>query len=115
MARRVLNVFYDMICHGEPSFNKVYRRGISGLEELPDWCKVPLMDYVSLREREKLEESTLKNDIYSVLRFLRFILDAGCNSFSELTGEDIMEFNLKDKHGSLEGKNACNARIRKFL
>ena len=115
MARRVLNVFCDMICHGEPSFNKVYRRGISGLEELPDWCKVPLMDYVSLREREKLEESTVKNDIYSVLRFLRFILDAGCNSFSELTGEDIMEFNLKDKHGSLEGKNACNARIRKFL
>lgn len=115
MAHRVLNVFCDMICRGEPSFYRVYRRGISGLEELPDWCKVPLIDYALLREKEKLEESTVKNDIYSVLRFLRFILEAGCQSFSELTGEDIIEFNLKDIHGSLEGKNSCNARIRNFL
>ena len=114
-AKRTLNVFQDMISNGEPDFNKIYRKGISGLDELPDWCKIPLMDYADLRYKEKLDDSTVKNDIYSILRFLRFILGIGCRSFMELTGEDIVEFNLKDLHGTPEGKNSCNARIRRFL
>ncbi len=114
-ARRTLNVFCDMISNGEPRFYKVYRKGISGLDELPDWCKNPLMEFVSLRAREKLDESTVKNDIYSILRFLRFILEKGYSSFMGISGEDVVEFNLKDLHGSPEGKNSCNARIRRFL
>lgn len=114
-ARRTLCVFQDMLLNGEADFGKVYRKGISGLDELPDWCKIPLMDYVDLRSKEKLEDTTVKNDIYSILRFLRFILGIGRQSFMELTGEDIVEFNLKDLHGTPEGKNSCNARIRRFL
>ena len=73
------------------------------------------MDYAALRYKEKLEESTVNNDLYSILRFMRFILQAGISSFAELRGNDVAEFNLKDIHGSPEGKNSCNARIRKFL
>lgn len=115
IARRTLCVFQDMLLNGEPDFGKVYRRGISGLDGLPDWCKIPLMDYADLRSKEKLEDTTVKNDIFSILRFLRFILGIGRQSFMELTGEDIVEFNLKDLHGTPEGKNSCNARIRRFL
>lgn len=115
LARRVLHVFRDMISNGEPVFGKVYRKGISGLDNLPDWCKTPLMDFAYLRAKEKLEDTTVKNDIYSILRLMRFILQLGRQSFAELTSDDIVEFNLKDIHGSPEGKNACNARIRRFL
>lgn len=115
LARRVVNVFHDLVLNGEVQFSKVYRKGVSGIDELPNWCRIPLMDFASLRSKEKLEASTVKNDIYSILRFLRFILQANCHSFEELTGKTITEFNLKDIHGSPEGKNACNARIRRFL
>jgi len=114
-ARRVFHVFCDMLSEGEVCFQKVYRKGISGLEELPDWCKEPLMDFADLRKKEKLEESTVKNDIYSILRFLRFILQQKIQSFRDISGETVIHFNLTDRHGSPEGKNACNIRIRRFL
>ena len=114
-AGRFLNVLGDTIINGKPDLHKVYRKGISGLEELPEWCKTPLMQFASLRTREKLEASTVNNDIYSVLRFIRFLLREGIQSFAELTGELLTRFNLYDKHGSPEGKNSCNVRIRRFL
>ena len=115
LARRVVNVFRDLVLGGKVDFSKVYRKGMSGIDELPEWCRIPLMDYAALRYKEKLEESTVNNDLYSILRFMRFILQAGISSFAELRGNDVAEFNLKDIHGSPEGKNSCNARIRKFL
>ncbi len=114
-ARRVLNVFKEMVLKGQIQFAKVYRGGISGLDEMPDWCKIPLMNFAKLRIKEKLKIGTVNNDIYSILRFLRFILQKGYQSFSEITGDDMAEFNLKDLHGSSGGKRACNARVRKFL
>lgn len=114
-ARRVLHVFCDMLSNGDVCFQKIYHKDISGLEELPDWCKEPLMDFADLRKKEKLEESTVKNDIYSILRFLRFILQQKIQSFRDISGSTIIEFNLVDRHGSPEGKNACNIRIRRFL
>ena len=34
----------------------------------------PLLGFVSQRSKEKLNEKTVKNDIYSLLRFCRFII-----------------------------------------
>ena len=115
VAKRVLNVFKDYSETGEVDFCKVYRRGISGLNELPDWCITPLLGFVSQRSKEKLDEKTVKNDIYSLLRFCRFMLRKGLKSYEELTGEVIHEFNIDDKHLSPEGKNACNLRVKRFL
>ena len=114
-ARRFLNVLGDTFENGSPDLNKVYRKGISGLKELPEWCRDPLMEFAALRTREKLETATVNNDIYSILRFVRFLLREGIQSYAELTGEILTKFNLYDKHGTPEGKNACNARIRRFL
>ena len=114
-AKRFLNIFRDSVMNGQPDFYKVYRKGITGLQDLPDWCRVPLMKFTELRIRQKLESETVKNDIYSILRFIRFLLREGIQSYMELTGELLVQFNLSDAHGSPEGKNACNARIRRFL
>lgn len=114
-ARRFLFLFHDYITSGSVDFSKTMPHGISGLAELPDWCMEPLLGYADQRAREKLDECTIKNDIYSILRFCRFILQKGISSYEDVSGECIAEFNLADRHQTAEGKNACNARIRRFL
>ena len=115
VVRRFFYLFHDTVLNGQPDFNKIYRKGITDLQELPDWCRIPLIQFKELRVREKLEAATVKNDIYSILRFIRFLLEEGIQSYMELTGELLTRFNLYDRHGSPEGKNACNIRIRRFL
>ncbi len=115
MARRFLNVFRDFSADGCVNLCKVYHKGISGLRELPEWCRVPLESFALHRSRQKLDDSTVKNDIYSILRFCRYLLERGLSSYGEIDGQLVMDFNLKDTHMSPEGKNSCNARIRRFL
>lgn len=115
MARRFLNVFRDFSADGGVNLCKVYHKGISGLRELPEWCRVPLENFALHRSRQKLDDSTVKNDIYSILRFCRYLLDRGLSSYGEIDGQLVMDFNLEDTHVSPEGKNSCNARIRRFL
>lgn len=114
-SRRFLWLMNEYLFSGRLRLTKTMDRGISGLTELPDWCKEPLLKYADLRRREKLEEETVKNDIWSVLRLCRFILSKGIASYSAITSDTLLQFNLWDAHGSSEGKAACNARIRKFL
>lgn len=115
MARRFLNVFRDFSADGGVNLCKVYHKGISGLRELPEWCRVPLESFALHRSRQKLDDSTVKNDIYSILRFCWYLLDRGLSSYGKIDGRLVMNFNLEDTLVSPEGKNSCNARIRRFL
>ena len=115
VARRILFVFSCFVENGQHDFAQAIPRGISGINELPEWCATPLLDYAECRRKTKVEENTVKNDIYSILRFCRFIMDSGLDSYNDVTGETLAEYNLKDIHDSPEGKNACNGRIRHFL
>jgi putative intracellular protease/amidase len=114
-ARRVINILHSMLTTDIVDFSHVYRNGISGLDELPSWCRIPLEDFAALRAREKLNDATIKNDIYSILRFLQFLQKQEVHSFDRLTGKIVAEFNLEDHHGTSAGKNTCNARVRRFL
>ena len=51
----------------------------------------------------------------SVTRFCWYLAGLGLSSFSEITPGILKNFNIGDKHGSIEGKNAYNGRIRKFI
>lgn len=73
------------------------------------------MNYSELRAMEKLDDDTVNNDVYSILRFFRFLISEKISSFGAVSAETLITFNLSDKHLSSEGKNACNARIRRFL
>lgn len=90
-------------------------RGLSGFSSLPEWCRIPLDAFANERRREKLDEDTVYNYIYSCTRFCNYLASNGLESFHEVNGDTITAFNLFDKHGSREGKNSCNHRIRKFL
>ena len=114
-ARRILFMFSLFISSGRTCFSGAMPKGISGINELPEWCVSPLLDFAETRRRTRIDEDTVKNDIYSILRFCKYIVSKGLASYDEVTSTTVAEFNLEDEHGSPEGKNACNGRIRRFL
>lgn len=114
-ARHILFVLADYAKSGAVNFGKKMQRGICGLADLPEWCADPLQGFVESRRMMKLDEETVKNDIYSILRFCKFIMGEGLSSYSEVAAEHLAGFNLVDRHGSPEGKNSCNNRIKRFL
>lgn len=114
-ARRALFLIEIYALTGKIDFTLTHPHGITGLTELPEWMLKPLMGYSRLREKEKLDDDTVKNDIYSILRFCSFLRSEKIASFPEITADMLVAFNLSDKHTSSEGKNACNTRIRRFL
>ena len=114
-ARRALFLLKVYAATDKIDFDAVLPHGISGLSMLPEWMLAPLMDYSQLRAREKLDRDTVNNDIYSILRFFRFLISENISSFADVSADMLLAFNLSDRHLSSEGKNACNARIRRFL
>ena len=114
-ARRALFLLKVYATTEKVDFRAVLPRGVSGLSMLPEWMLAPLMNYSELRAMEKLDDDTVNNDVYSILRFFRFLISEKISSFQAVSAETLIAFNLSDKHLSSEGKNACNARIRRFL
>ena len=114
-ARRILFMFSLFITSGQTCPFRTMPKGISGIKELPEWCISPLLDFAETRRRTRIDEDTVRNDIYSILRFCKYIVSKGLSSYDEVTGRTVSDFNLEDEHDSPEGKNACNGRIRRFL
>ena len=84
-------------------------------DTLPVWCKTELDKYILLRTKEGLELSSLQIIRLAVTRFCSFLVNCKLNDFSQLTVNNIINFNLNDKHKTPEAKNAYNTRIRKFI
>lgn len=103
-ARRALFLLDVYVTTGKADFSLTMPRGITGLSELPEWMFKPLMKYSEIRTKEKLDEDTIKNDIYSLVRFFHFLLHKGVSSFDEVTAEMLVDFNVNDEHFSTEGK-----------
>lgn len=114
-ARRALFMVSIFITSGQVDFGRAIPKGISGIAELPEWCSGPLLDFAEMRRKTRVDEDTVRNDIYSILRFCKYIISKGLSSYDEITSGNVADFNLEDVHGTPEGKNACNGRIRRFL
>lgn len=65
-------------------------------------------------EREKAE-STVCMYRSAATRFCLFLVNEGITAFSQVDAGILKRFNLTDPHKTVEGKNAYNVRIRKFL
>lgn len=93
---------------GEPSY-------VSSIDKLPEWFRMPLVEYLDLLSREGLQVSTITMYRSSCVRFGKYLVSIGLNSVSEITQDHLKNFNLTDKHSTPEGKMAYNCRIRGFL
>ena len=113
-ARRALFLLKVYATTEKIDFRAVLPHGVSGLSMLPEWMLAPLMNYSELRAMEKLDDDTVNNDVYSILRFFRFLISEKISSFQAVSAETLIAFNLSDKHLSSEGKNACNVQIATF-
>jgi site-specific recombinase XerD len=85
------------------------------MDTLPEWCRRPLTAFLDLKKREGKAPATVDMYRSSCTRFCLFLTEEGISSFHELTADLIKAFNLWDRHKTIEGKNAYNVRIRKFL
>lgn len=114
-ARRTLFLFGLYIREGDVMPQSIHRTRRLLCETLPPWCQGMLRKYMTQREKEGWEKSTLNMIRSSVTRFCSFLVTAGLSDFSQLSAEVLKEFNLWDRHLTAEGKNAYNVRIRQFI
>lgn len=115
MVRRVLELYDDFIMVGQVDPDKWWKHHPSALELLPEWCHEPVSRFLDQKIREGKRPNTVTMCRSSVVRFCQFLITKGLESFHSVTPAIIKEFNAQDVHKTVEGKNAYNERIRKFL
>jgi len=114
-VRRAMWLFDDYARTGVLIPGKAYASKPNGLDLLPEWCTLPITEFVRQREKAKMSPSTIKMDIASCVRFCAFLLEGGTVSFNNLTAATVKDFNIRDRHQTAAGKGAYNSRIRRFL
>lgn len=114
-ARRVLNLLDLYVREGRLLPQRIFWDKPPLCESLPDWCQSEIEGYLLLKEKEGWEKSTLYMIRSSATRFCSFLVDKGLISFSQIVPEILKEFNLNDKHQTVQGKNAYNGKVRQFI
>lgn len=94
---------------------KVFRVKPRAFDLLPEWCREDANGFVSEKAKEGWAKSTLNMIRSSICRFCYYLDGSGLRSFHDLDVEHVKAFNTADMHKTPQGKNAYNARIRKFL
>ena len=115
MSRRVLSLFECFVEEGSihPEKTFVYSPLLS--DQLPEWCREALSQFLNQKQREKKAASTVCMYRSAATRFCLFLVKEGITAFSQIDAGILKRFNLTDPHKTVEGKNAYNVRIRKFL
>lgn len=89
--------------------------GERSVQTLPDWSRELLEMYINSERRRGQAESSLENQRYACVRFLRFLDMREITSCEKITPETLQEFHLTDKHLTLEGKRSGNSRVGRFI
>ena len=113
--RRVLNLFDLYLQEGDVVPSALFRTNSMLCQSLPNWCREELDEYLKVKIKEGWKHSTINMVRSSVTRFCRYTVNCGLESFSEITPMILKSFNIRDEHLTIEGKNAYNGRIRKFI
>ena len=114
-AKRALCLMEQRLSTGKTDLSVMFLEKPNAFLRLPLWCMADVGSFLSMKEAEGWETSTLCMYRSAVCRFCMFLDSIGVKSFSEMTAGHIKEFNKKDEHKTPAGKNAYNSRIRKFL
>ena len=114
-SRRILSLFEAFTEEGAVHAGRTFFYGKRQCELLPEWCRVPLYAFLDQKKREEKADSTVDMYRSSCTRFCRFLTEEGISSFDEVDACHVKAFNIRDRHKTIEGKNAYNVRIRKFL
>lgn len=113
--RRMLLLFESFKSSGELQPQSFFRDSPDPFRNSPCWCIPELIRFISLKEYEGKESSTICMYRSACVRFCNYLGVKNLFDFTEITADVIKNFNLTDHHMTPEGKNAYNGRIRKFL
>lgn len=81
----------------------------------PDWSNKLLSEFLSEKLDEGKQKSTIAMYKASIGRFICYLDTIGITSFSEITFQIIVDYQIQDQHKSLEGKYAYMVRVRNFI
>jgi integrase len=101
--------------NGRINPGEIYRYMPDRVSFLPEWCRSDYEDYIKLKEKASVAESTLDMCRSSCLRLMEYLCSVGLNSWGQVAPETLKEFHRQDFHSTPEGKNAYSSRIRHFL
>ncbi|MDD3041181.1 tyrosine-type recombinase/integrase [Bacteroides sp.] len=113
--RRSLCLIAQYYTFSEIHINSVFRQKARAFDLLPEWSRNAAGKYLDVKTSEGWAVSTLNMIRSSLYCFCIYLDSIGIRSFNELTALHIKDFNVQDIHKTPAGKNAYNARIRKFL
>lgn len=113
--RRILEQYKKYFEEGDYNPGVVFSYQPDPIEDLPDWITNELLHFLSIKQKEGLSESSLKNYKAAVIRFSEFLIELGVIGFSEITADILLQFNQTDHHITAEGKSTCNSRVSNFI
>lgn len=113
--RRLLMLFDQYTQYGNiiPEEKFTYKQ--LGLHMLPEWCVSQIIGYLTLLEREFHAQGTIRSYQYPCIRFCKYLINNGFDSFCCLTPELLLDFCSQDHHSTFKGKSSSFGVIRRFI
>lgn len=87
----------------------------TSLELLPDWYWQAVELFLEQKNHEFRSPGTIRTYQYPCIRFCRFLLEQGCDSFQLLSPEVVKEFAHQEQHLTFKGRSGYFVVIRGFL
>lgn len=113
--RRVLKTYEDYTLYGDILPDSKYQYEASSFDLLPDWCRQAIDGFLNQKRRELREKGTVRSYRYSCIRFCRFLLENGHESFKNLCPTVIKAFSKQDEHKTFKGRASTFVVVRGFL
>lgn len=85
------------------------------IDDLSEWSRQIIADYIAMREKEDRAPSTLMMIRASCVKFFQFLDASGISSPDAITPAIVKEFHNADIHATPQAKNAYGVRIRRLL
>ncbi len=113
--RRALKTYEDYTLYGDILPDSKYQYGASSFDLLPDWCRQSIEGFLNQKSREFRAKGTIRAYRYSCIRFCRFLLENGHESFKQLSPAVIKAFSRQDEHKTFKGRASTFVIVRGFL
>ena len=113
--RRAIMLFEQFRKNDQIDPGTVFRYMPDRVSVLPEWCRVDYEEYIKIKEKSDVAESTMDMCRSSCLRLMEYLCETGISSWGQITPEMLKTFHRQDIHSTPEGKNAYASRIRHFL
>jgi integrase len=111
--RRILKCYEEYASLGDILPDGKYSYAPSSLESLPSWCRQAIEVFLAQKKRE-FRENVSKYQ-YPCIRFCRFLISCGYESFEQLSPTIVKEFSRQDKHDTFRGKSSYYTIVRGLL